>query len=157
MCLIATNEYLVNIISFMFFDFFSPFCTFANGQKYQKYEESLVSKFIDVGNIAKYSICCESTICATVNYGGQYDHPRDEGHVSRMPLPPIYITQEEHKIEFGVRYAGNMIEVMDDDMVLFITTIDANGCVNIPTKIIGTVKLVLLLEKSTYSANINLY
>lgn len=25
--------------------------------------------------------------------GGQYDHPRDEGHVSRMPLPPIYITQ----------------------------------------------------------------
>lgn len=50
-----------------------------------------------------------------------------------------------------------MIEVMDDDMVLFITTIDANGCVNIPAKIIGTVKLVLLLEKSTYSANINLY
>lgn len=46
MYLIATNEYLVNIISFMFFDFFSPFCTFANGQKYQKYEESLVSKFI---------------------------------------------------------------------------------------------------------------
>ena len=70
--------------------------------------------------------------------GGQYDHPRDEGHVSRIPLPPIYITQEEH-------------------MVLFITTIDANGCVNIPAKIIGTVKLVLLLEKSTYSANINLY
>lgn len=69
MYLIAINEYLVNIISFMFFDFFSPFCTFANGQKYQKYEESLVSKFIDVGNIAKYSICCESTICATVNYG----------------------------------------------------------------------------------------
>ena len=34
MYLIATNEYLVNIISFMFFDFFSPFCTFANGQKY---------------------------------------------------------------------------------------------------------------------------
>lgn len=66
MYLIATNEYLVNIISFMFFDFFSPFCTFANGQKY---EESLVIKFIDVGNIAKYSICCESTICATVNYG----------------------------------------------------------------------------------------
>lgn len=66
MYLIATNEYLVNIISFMFFDFFSPFCTFANGQKY---EESLVSKFIDVGNIAKYSICCESAICATVNYG----------------------------------------------------------------------------------------
>lgn len=89
--------------------------------------------------------------------GGQYDYPRDEGHVSRMPLPPIYITQAEHKIEFGVRYAGNMIEVMDDDMVLFITTIDANGCVNIPAKIIGTVKLVLLLEKSTYSANINLY
>ena len=74
--------------------------------------------------------------------GGQYDHPRDEGHVSRIPLPPIYITREEHKIEFGVRYAGNMIEVMDDDMVLFITTIDANGCVNIPAKIIGTVKLV---------------
>ena len=70
MYLIATNEYLVNIISYMFFDFFSPFCTFANGQKYQKYEESFVSKFIDVGNIAKYSICCESTICATVNYGG---------------------------------------------------------------------------------------
>ncbi len=45
MYLIATNEYLVNIISYMFFDFFSPFCTFANGQKYQKYEESLVSKF----------------------------------------------------------------------------------------------------------------
>lgn len=42
-------------------------------------------------------------------------------------------------------------------MVLFITTIDANGCVNIPAKIIGTVKLVLLLEKSAYSANINLY
>lgn len=31
MYLIATNEYLVNIISYMFFDFFSPFCTFANG------------------------------------------------------------------------------------------------------------------------------
>ena len=68
MYLIATNEYLVNIISFMFL-ISLVLCTFANGQKYQKYEESLVIKFIDVGNIAKYSICCESTICATVNYG----------------------------------------------------------------------------------------
>lgn len=81
-------------------------------------------------------------------WGGQYDHPRDEGHVSRMPLPPIYITQEEHKIEFGVRYAGNMIEVMDDDMVLFITTIDANGCVNIPAKIIGTMYQELAEEEN---------
>ena len=81
-------------------------------------------------------------------WGVQYDHPRDEGHVSRMPLPPIYITQEEHKIEFGVRYAGNMIEVMDDDMVLFITTIDANGCVNIPAKIIGTMYQELAEEEN---------
>ena len=80
--------------------------------------------------------------------GGQYDHPRDEGHVSRMPLPPKYITQEEHKIESGVRYAGNMIEVMDDDMVLFITTIDANGCVNIPAKIIGTMYQELAEEEN---------
>ena len=93
----------------------------------------------------------------TVILGGQYDDPNEEyGHVQRAPIAPIYASQEEHRFVFNASLAGETIQILAGDTLLYTDVIGADGCVTVPEDITGEVELRLVRGSLTYHAVVEL-
>lgn len=93
----------------------------------------------------------------TVVMGGQYqDSDYEAAPTSRMPLPYTYISQEGHVIEACVDISGALVEVLQDDIVLYTTIIEDDRTLEIPLNILGQVKLKISINNLVYSAFIEL-
>ncbi len=93
----------------------------------------------------------------TVIMGGQYIDPSDEKAPNhRMPAAPIYVSQDEHAFTFNASIAGETIEVVSGDEILYTTIIGEDGTVVIPDSISGEVELRLYRGSLVYHAEVEL-
>ena len=74
----------------------------------------------------------------------------------RVPAAPIYVNQDNHTFIFSSNLAGEVIEVMGDDGLLYTSIIGENGKVVIPDSITGEVELRLYRGNHGYSATVDL-
>lgn len=75
---------------------------------------------------------------------------------SRVPATPIYVNQDDHTFIFSSNLAGEIIEVMGSDGLLYTSIIGENGKVVVPNSITGEVELRLYRGSHTYSAIVDL-
>lgn len=75
---------------------------------------------------------------------------------SRVPAAPIYVNQDDHTFIFSSNLAGEIIEVMGKDGLLYTSIIGENGKVVVPNSITGEVELRLYRGSHTYSAIVDL-
>lgn len=75
---------------------------------------------------------------------------------SRVPAAPIYVNQDDHTFIFSSNLAGEIIEVMGSDGLLYTSIIGENGKVVVPNSITGEVELRLYRGSHTYSAIVDL-
>lgn len=82
------------------------------------------------------------------------------GHVfypnTRVPAKPIYFGQDGHMFTFDTNLAGEMVEVVKDNEVLYTTLIREDGKMIIPGCISGEVELHLYRGDLVYSAIVEL-
>ena len=87
----------------------------------------------------------------------QYKRPTElPGQYPRMPAAPIYVNQDGHLFTFQSSLAGETVEIVADDTLLYSTIIDTDGNVIIPGDISGEVELRLIRGSVTYYATIEL-
>ena len=96
-------------------------------------------------------------------WGGQialtsnYEQPGDlYGNHPRMPAAPIYVNQDGHLFTFQSSLAGETVEIVADDTLLYSTIIGTDASVTIPADISGEVELRLIRGSMTYRATIEL-
>lgn len=75
---------------------------------------------------------------------------------SRVPAAPIYVNQDDHTFMFSSNLAGEIIEVMGKDGLLYTSIIGENGEVVVPNSISGEVELHLYRGDLVYSAIVEL-
>lgn len=103
---------------------------------------------------------CVSIVLATmstINVGGQtpmlvtYDQPSQlipSKH--RSPIPPIKFNQDGHQLTFAPNYVGAIVELYENDALLYVSEISDNGSFYIPDGFVGEVELII-----TKDGNIN--
>lgn len=89
--------------------------------------------------------------------GGQYDDTSLENKPNhRAPARPIMVNQDGHKITFEVCFVGEFVQINRGETTLYSTIIGENGCVDIPTEILGEVELCLYRGNMVYHAIVEL-
>lgn len=69
----------------------------------------------------------------------------------RTPSKPLYATQMGTKIFFDTDLVGVNVELISDEMVVFSTHIDENGCVELPESLEGEFELRLYVGENVFS------
>ena len=69
----------------------------------------------------------------------------------RTPSKPLYATQMGTKIFFDTDLVGVNVELISDEMVVFSTQIDENGCVELPEDLEGEFELRLYVGENVFS------
>lgn len=128
---------------FVVFDFSSYFCS----RMYMK-------KFKQLLCIALFfaSLSVQASSKVVMIYKGGDAHTPS----SRVPAAPIYVNQDDHTFIFSSNLAGEIIEVMGSDGLLYTSIIGENGKVVVPNSITGEVELHLYRGDLVYSAIVEL-
>ena len=98
------------------------------------------------------SLSVQASSKVVMNYKGGNTHSPN----SRVPVAPIYVNQDDHTFIFSSNLAGEIIEVMGKDGLLYTSIIGENGKVVVPNSISGEVELHLYRGSHTYSAIVDL-
>lgn len=132
---------------FVVFDISSYFCseTF-NKNVYEEIKQLLCIALF----FASLSVQASSKVI--MNYKGGNTHTPS----SRVPAAPIYVNQDDHTFIFSSNLAGEIIEVMGKDGLLYTSIIGENGKVVVPNSITGEVELRLNRGDLVYSAIVEL-
>lgn len=77
-------------------------------------------------------------------------------HAFRFAVITIYVNQDDHTFIFSSNLAGEIIEVMGSDGLLYTSIIGENGKVVVPNSITGEVELRLYRGDLVYSAIVEL-
>ena len=94
---------------------------------------------------------------ANGSYGGQYNDPSDEiGPPHRMPASPIYVYQDGHTFTFDSSLAGEVVEVLSGETLLYTAVVGVDGNVVLPDDISGEVEIRLVRSRMTYYATVEL-
>lgn len=89
--------------------------------------------------------------------GGQYNDPDNEDPpFKRSPIAPIYVGQDGYTFTFNASLAGEVVEVLGDDQLLYTTIIGDDGKVVVPDIISGEVELRLYRGSLVYHAIVDL-
>ena len=78
------------------------------------------------------------------------------GGVLRTPPAPISVSQSGHIFTFPAHLAGETIEIMSGDTVVYTSVIGEDGTVTAPDDITGEYTLVLYVGDKAYSAEVEL-
>ena len=99
----------------------------------------------------------ESIVDETISVQLRYNDPHDEGHrLPRTPAMPITVSQTDHVFTFSECLAGETIEIVSGDTVVYTSVIGEDGTVTVPDNLTGEFTLVLYLGDKTYSAEVEL-
>lgn len=99
----------------------------------------------------------ESIVDETISVQLRYNDPHDESHpVTRIPPAPISVTQSDHVFTFEEYLAGETIEVVSDDTIVYTSIIGEDGTVVVPDDLTGDFTLVLYVGDKMYSAEVEL-
>ena len=106
-------------------------------------------------------LCLPYTLVAAqpqmIVMGGQYNEPSNGNFPnSRAPAQPIVVKQVGHNFTFNIGLVGEIVEIVRDEAFLYTTIVGDNGCVDIPTDILGEVELRLYRGKMMYHAIVEL-
>lgn len=82
----------------------------------------------------------EPGIINTGSHGG--------GHKSPVQTPQVWI--EDYKLTFDASCVGCMIEIVQEDVVVYTTFVDLNGEVTLPSTLSGTLQLRLYYADITF-------
>ena len=74
----------------------------------------------------------------------------------RTPAMPITALQSDHVFTFTECLAGETIEIVSGDTVVYTSVIGEDGTVQVPDNLTGEFTLVLYLGDKTYSAEVEL-
>lgn len=74
----------------------------------------------------------------------------------RSPAAPIYVSQEDHRFVFNASLAGETIQILAGDTLLYTDVIGADGSVTVSEDITGEVELRLVRDSLTYHAMVEL-
>lgn len=75
---------------------------------------------------------------------------------SRSPAAPIYVTQDGHCFVFNASLAGETIQILAGDTLLYTDVIGVDGSVSVPDDITGEVELRLVRGSLIYHAMVEL-
>lgn len=99
----------------------------------------------------------ESIVDETISVQLRYNDPHDEGHrLPRTPAMPITVSQTDHVFTFSECLAGETIEIVSGDTVVYTSVIGEDGTVVVPDNLTGEFTLVLYLGDKVYSAEVEL-
>lgn len=98
------------------------------------------------------SLSVQASSKVIMNYKGGNTHTPS----SRVPAAPIYVNQDDHTFIFSSNLAGEIIEVMGKDGLLYTSIIGENGKVVVPNSITGEVELRLNRGDLVYSVIVEL-
>ncbi len=94
----------------------------------------------------------------TIRMQFQYHDPHNEAHpLPRTPAKPITVSQNGHVFTFAEYLAGNIVELVSGDSVVYTSVIDDDGTITIPDNIVGEFELVLYLGDNVYNAEVELH
>lgn len=79
------------------------------------------------------------------------------GRKPRVPSAPIYAYQSANVFTFEQYLSGNTIELLSGEVIVYTSTIPADGIVVIPDDIVGEYTLLLYVGNSAYRADVELY
>ena len=86
-----------------------------------------------------------------------YEHPSDlYGNKPRVPAKPIYVEQDDKTFSFDASLAGETIQLLAGDTLLYTDVIGADGSVTVPEDITGEVELRLVRGSLIYHAMVEL-
>lgn len=76
------------------------------------------------------------------------------GNKAPMQLPQVWI--EDNVLTFDASCVGCMIEIVQDDVVVYTTFVDLNGEVTLPSTLSGTLQLVIHRGDQTFTGEFDL-
>ena len=78
--------------------------------------------------------------------------------IPRSPASSIYISIDSHRVTFAPSYYRCLVVLVDfeNETVVFSDYVDSDGYIEIPTNIIGTYKLILYVNDTTFVGEIEL-
>lgn len=68
----------------------------------------------------------------------------------RTPSMPVYVYQNGRTLMFDEEHAGDTVIVMDGDNVVFTTSVDSDCSIEIPSDIVGEMKILLICGDTEY-------
>jgi len=82
--------------------------------------------------------------------------PSHQGGHNKAPvqLPQVWI--EDNVLTFDASCVGCMIEIVQDDVVVYTTFVDLNGEVTLPSTLSGTLQLVIYRGDQTFTGEFDL-
>lgn len=98
------------------------------------------------------SLSVQASSKVVMNYKGGKNYTPN----SRVPVAPIYVNQDDHTFIFSSNLAGEIIEVLGSDGLLYTSMIGENDKVIVPNSITGEVELRLNRGDLVYSAIVEL-
>lgn len=99
----------------------------------------------------------ESIVDETISVQLRYNNSHDESHpITRIPPAPISATLSDHVFTFSECLAGETIEVVSDDTIVYTSIIGEDGTVVVPDDLTGDFTLVLYVGDKMYSAEVEL-
>ena len=109
---------------------------------------------------------CLSLVLGTMmaaNMGGRfpmsvyYEQPSElQKPNHRMPASPIYAYQDGHTFTFDSSLAGEVVEVLSGETLLYTAVVGVDGNVVLPADISGEVEIRLVRSRVTYHATVEL-
>lgn len=85
-----------------------------------------------------------------------YNDPNMEHVHPRIPSAPISVSLSGHTFTFPAHLAGETIEIMSGDTVVYTSVIGEDGTVTAPDDLTGEYTLVLYAGDKVYSAEVEL-
>ncbi len=86
-----------------------------------------------------------------------YDvHRGDLGKSSRSPIAPISVLQTDNVFTFPDQFAGETVEILSGDTVVYSAVVSEDGTVVVPDSLNGEYCLVLYVGDKVYSAEVTL-
>jgi len=76
------------------------------------------------------------------------------GNKAPVQLPQVWI--EDNVLTFDASCVGCMIEIVQDDEVVYTTFVDLNGEVTLPSTLSGTLQLVIYRGDQTFTGEFDL-
>ena len=99
----------------------------------------------------------ESIVDETISVQLRYNDSHDESHpITRIPPAPISATQSDHIFTFAEYLAGETIEIVSNDTVVYTSIISEDGTVTVPDNLVGDFTVVLYVGDKVYSCIVNL-
>lgn len=86
-----------------------------------------------------------------------YDvHRVDLGKSSRSPIAPISVLQTDNVFTFPDHFAGETVEILSGDTVVYSAVVSEDGTIVVPDDIAGEYTLMLYVCDKVYSAEVTL-